>query len=81
MLEKFKNTFKKEILYYLITLIVLALIMHIDLLSDPFARLEIMSAKENYMHPFLYAFIVYSIFFIFRKIIDFVLGLFEKKSD
>ena len=69
---------KKEILYYFITLAILALIMHGDLLSDPFSRLEIMREKSNYAHPFAYAFIVYGLFFILRKTIDFIAGKFEK---
>lgn len=81
MLERYKGTIKKEMLYYLLTLLLLALIMHIDLLSDPFARLETMQEKENYSHPFLYSFIVYSILFVLRKSIDLIVGLFTKKSS
>jgi len=81
MLEKFKLAIKKEALIYLATLLILALIMHIDLLSDPFSRLSSMQEKENYFHPFLYSFIIYTIILILRKIIDFVMGLFEKKVD
>lgn len=81
MLERYKGTIKKEALYYLLTLVVLALIMHIDLLSDPFARFETMQEKENYSHPFLYAFIVYSILFIVRKSIDLIGSLFTKKGS
>jgi len=80
MVEKFKLAIKKEALYYLLTLLALALIMHIDLLSDPFERFETMHEKGNYFHPFLYSFIVYGIILIIRKIIDFVMGLFKKKS-
>ncbi len=80
MIQKFKLTIKKEILYYLLTLLVLTLIMHVDLLSDPFSRLQTMGEKGNYSHPFLYSFIVYSVVFILRKIIDFVVGIFEKKK-
>ncbi len=81
MVEKFKPVIKREALYYLLTLLVLALIMHIDLLSDPFARLDTMHEKGNYSHPFLYTFIVYGIILIIRKIIDFIMSLFEKKSN
>ena len=79
MIEKLKSAIKKEIFYYLLIVLVLALIMHIDLLSDPFSRLTLMQEKENYAHPFLYSFIIYLIIFFLRKIIDFVMGLFEKK--
>ena len=80
MLAKFKQAMKKETLIYLVTLLILALIMHIDLLSDPSSRLSIMQEKGNYFHPFLYSFIIYAIIFILRKMIDFIMGLFEKKA-
>jgi len=60
-------------------LFVLALVFHSDLLSDPSSRLQMMREKGNYFHPFLYTFIIYGILFVFRKIIDFIIGLFEKK--
>jgi hypothetical protein len=77
---KFKQVLKKELLFYFLTLIVLALIMHVDLLSDPLSRLQTMQEKGNYTHPFLYSFIIYSVIFILRKVIDFIVGLFEKKA-
>jgi len=80
MVEKFKLTIKKEVLFYLLTLLVLALIMHIDLLSDPSSRFQTMHEKGNYSHPFLYSFIIYSTFLIIRKTIDFVTGIFEKRT-
>ena len=80
MVEKFKLTIKRELLYYLLTLLALALIMHIDLLSDPSSRFDTMREKENYSHPFVYSFIIYGIILIFRKIIDFIMGLFKKKT-
>ena len=77
---KFKQVLKKELLIYLLTLLVLALIMHIDLLSDPSARLQAMQEKENYTHPLLYSFVVYAVILILRKTIDFITGLFQKKT-
>ena len=77
---KFKQVLKKELLIYLSTLLALALIMHIDLLTDPSARLQAMQEKENYTHPLLYSFIVYTVILILRKTIDFITGLFEKKT-
>ena len=77
---KFKRILQKELLIYLSILIVLMLIMHIDLLSDPSARLQAMQEKENYTHPFLYSFVVYAVFLIVRKTIDLITGLFQKKT-
>lgn len=81
MLEKFKHAIKREALYYLLTLVLLSLIMHIDLLSDPFSRFQMIAEKGNYSHPFIYSFVIYAVVFIFRKIIDFIVGMFEKKTD
>ena len=80
MINKLKLAIKKEVLYYLITLVILGLIMHIDLLSDPLSRLELMKEKENYFHPFLYSFIVYSVMLLLRIIINFISKIFEKKT-
>lgn len=80
MVEKFKLIIKKEILIYLFTLLALALIMHSDLLSDPFLRLQNIYEKGNFTHPFLYSFVIYSTILILRKTIDFIIGIFEKKT-
>ncbi len=80
MLDKLKLVVKKEFLYYFIIFVVLALIMHSDLLSNPSSRLENMQEKENYFHPFLYSFIVYTVILILRTIINFTSKIFEKKS-
>ncbi len=81
MLKKFKHLIKKEIIVYLAMVFILTLVMHNDLLSSPLIRLELMYEKGNYSHPFLYTLIVYSIFLVIRVILNFVLGLFEKKTD
>ena len=80
-MEKFKLAIKREILVYIVMFFVLSIVMHSDLLSDPSARFQMMTEKENYSHPFLYTFFVYSILFIIRKTLDFIIGLFEKKTD
>jgi len=81
MTKKLKQILKKEFLYYSVIFLILAFIMHSDLLSDPFSRLEIMQEKENYSHPFFYSFIVYSVILVLRIIINFVSKIFEKKSN
>jgi hypothetical protein len=77
---KFKLAIKREIFVYLAIFFVLSIVMHSDLLSDPSSRFQMMNEKENYSHPFLYAFFVYSILFIIRKVLDFIIGLFAKKT-
>jgi len=79
--EKFRSIIKKELLYYLLTLIFLAVLMHIDLISDPFSRLDAMNEKGNYFHPFLYSSIIYGLFLFIRKALDFILGFFKDKND
>ena len=79
MLQKFKLVIKREVIIYIAMLLVLTLVMHFDLLSNPTSRFEIMVEKGNYSHPFLYTFAIYSILLIIRKILDFIIGLFEKK--
>ena len=78
---KFKKFLKKEIFNYLIILLILTLIMHIDIVSDPLTRLQNMQEQGNYFHPLLYTFVVYIIILIIRKIIDFFVSIFEKKND
>ena len=79
-MEKFKLAIKKEIFIYLVMLFLLALVTHSDLLSDPSSRFQMMHEKGNYSHPFLYTFVLYIVLFIIRKVLDFIIGLFEKKT-
>ena len=81
MLEKFKHAIKKELIIYFFTLLVLTLIIHSDLLTNPSARMNLMYEKENYSHPFLYSFIVYTVILVLRKIIDLISGIFTKNKD
>jgi len=80
MLQKFKIAIKREVIIYIVMLLVLTIVMHNDLLTSPSSRFELMYEKGNYSHPFLYTFIIYSILFLIRKILDFIIGLFEKKT-
>ena len=50
---------KKELLFYLLIVIVSALIIHPDLLTDPGSRLEMMSDRANYYHPLLFGLAIY----------------------
>ena len=81
MLENFKHTIKKELIIYLLVVLVLTLIMHSDLLTNPSMRINLMYEKENYSHPFLYSFFVYSAILILRKIIDFLSAIYTKNKD
>jgi hypothetical protein len=81
MIAKLKLALKREFLYYITIFVILALIMHIDLLSDPLSRLDLMKEKGNYSHPFFYTFILYSVILVLRSIINFVSKIFEKKAN
>jgi len=78
-LQTLKEAFKKELFIYIAMLVVFTVLMHSDILSDPSSRFQLMIEKDNYTHPFLYTAIIYSIFFSIRKILDFIVALFEKK--
>lgn len=62
-----------EIIYYMSILVLLALVQHSDLMFAPLERFEQMQKNSNYFHPFLYAFIVYSIIGLLRVIVKFSL--------
>ncbi len=67
MIKKIRN----ELLYFIAILVVLALVLHSDLLTSPLARLELMHSKENYTHPLLWTSIVYLVLGVIRLIIEF----------
>ncbi len=63
---------KKELLIYIFTVVISALLIHQDMLSTPLTRLEMMADRANYYHPFLFGLGVYLVIGIVRLI---VLGL------
>ncbi len=68
----------KEILYFVIILLILAVVQHQDLLSEPMARFTTMQENGNYLHPFIWTAVVYSIVWIFRLLGRFILKLKNK---
>lgn len=78
-MNKFKLALKKELFVYLGIFFMLSLIMHSDLLSNPSSRFDMIQEKGNYSHPFVYTFVIYSIVFIIKKFLDFIISLFENK--
>lgn len=71
---------KRELLIYASILLVLILLMHPDMLSDPAARLGLMQQHKNYIHPLLYTLFVYLIVYVLRAGISWLIGLFKKKG-
>ncbi len=49
----------KEIIIFTVLLVILAVMQHSDLTSDPAARFETMATMGNYSHPFLWTAVVY----------------------
>ena len=80
MLQKFKIALKREIIIYVVMLLLLAIVMHVDLLSNPSARFELLYEKGDYAHPFLYTLVIYTIIFIIRKVIDIIVHLFQQNT-
>jgi len=62
------RTVIKESLLYLTILILLAFLMHPDLLSAPAERFTHMLERQNYLHPLFYAFLLYLLLMLFRLI-------------
>ncbi len=50
---------KKELLIYLLIVILSAPVFHPDLLTDFGSRMEMMSDRGNYYHPFIFALVIY----------------------
>ncbi len=60
---------KKEFVIYLTILLLSALILHPDLLSDPLKRIEMMSERANYYHPIVFSLAIYLIVGLGRLIV------------
>lgn len=71
---------KTELTIYTALLTVLIFLMHPDLLTEPTARLALMQAKGNYVHPLLYTFFVYLVIYFFRAVFGFIMKFFNKKK-
>ncbi len=76
-----KKIILKEVVIYAIMLIVLALLMHPDLLSSPSERLALMQEKGNHTHPILYSLIIYAITGLLRLLVGWIKKLFKKKDQ
>jgi hypothetical protein len=63
-----KKVMIREVLIYSALLILLGVLMHPDLLTHLGERFSLMQERSNFIHPFIYAFIVYIILFLFRYV-------------
>jgi len=73
------NIVKNELIFFTILLIILAFIQHSDLLTNPSDRIELMTQRENYLHPFLWVALIYIVLLVVRLILKFILKLFKKR--
>ena len=78
-MKNLKSIIQRESIMYIAIFFVVSIISHSDLLSDPLARFQMMTQKENYAHPFIYTFFIYTVILIIRKILDLITWIFEKK--
>lgn len=76
-----EKIFKRELIIYSTILLVLILIMHPDMLSDPATRLGMMQQHQNYVHPLLYSFFVYLVLFALRAAVSAIVRLFRGNKE
>lgn len=69
---------KREIYIFLTILILLAAIWHSDLLTDPMGRVDLMSQRGNYAHPFIWSISIYVIVLMVRVSVKKVIRFFRK---
>jgi len=69
----------KELVYFFTILVVLALVKHPDLLTSPLERLDLILQQGNYLHPFIWSFLVYIFIGIFRLVAKVVVYIKNKK--
>lgn len=66
---------KTEIIYFIVILLLLAVLQHSDLLSSPLERIGLMAQKGNYLHPLLWTAVVYSAVVIVRVIAKYLIKI------
>ncbi len=69
---------RKELIIFGILLIVLTLLMHPDMLSNPLERFEMMSRRANFAHPLLYTGVLYFITVVIRILGNTLVKFFKK---
>lgn len=66
---------KIELIYFILLLIILAILQHSDLLTSPSTRIDLMAEKENYLHPLLWTSIVYIVVGLIRLVVKYLFYL------
>lgn len=59
----------KEVVIFILLVLVVAPLMHPDLLSTPSERFGAMMEKENYWHPLLYTSVLYALIAVARWVV------------
>ncbi len=60
------KTLQREVVYFLILMVILAMAVHPDLLSSPMERLNMMQVQQNYVHPFTWSAAAYLLIGVVR---------------
>jgi len=76
-----KQRVTKEFIIWGGTLVLLALAIHPDLLSDPLERFNLMQERGNYFHPLFYSLIVYGVILLLRIFVSLLKKLFFSQSN
>jgi len=69
---------RKEVLIYLVVVLLSALIIHPDLISDPVARFEKMIARADYYHPLLFGLGIYLFIGAIRLLVKWIKKLIKR---
>jgi hypothetical protein len=68
----------KELIIYMLIFVTLALLMHLDLFTEPVSRFSTMLERENFYHPLVYTSIVYIVILFFRLFIKYISVILNK---
>jgi hypothetical protein len=77
-----KKVLLREMAIYAVLLLTMALLMHPDLLTDPSQRMAVLQDRGNYLHPLVYAGVLYALIGIIRIAVRFLrrIGSRQKKN-
>jgi hypothetical protein len=73
-----KKVLIREVLIYSTLLILLALLMHPDMIQDPSQRFSLLQSRGNYLHLFIYTTIVFLIVYVFRYVTKKIVSIVAK---
>jgi hypothetical protein len=75
-----KKVLLREMAIYAIILLTMAFLIHPDLLTDPAQRVEILKDRGNYLHPLVYAGVLYLFTALVRIAVRFIRRIGSKQK-